>query len=55
MQNNTTTKCYFYTRWSSAKQGNGTTLERQLDMATEIAKKHNLELVENYKDDGVNN
>jgi len=50
---NRTTKCYSYSRWSSAKQGNGTTLERQLDMAKEIADKHKLELVENYKDDGV--
>ncbi len=45
-------KCYSYIRWSSDRQASGTTLERQLDIAREIAGKNNLELVEIF-DKGV--
>lgn len=39
-------KCYSYIRWSSEQQSSGTTLERQLHTAREIAAEHGLELVE---------
>jgi len=42
----TKTKCYSYIRWSSDKQAKGTTLERQLKTAQEIADDNGLELVE---------
>lgn len=42
----TKTKCYSYIRWSSDKQAKGTTLERQLKTAQEIADDNKLELVE---------
>ncbi|WP_157826700.1 recombinase family protein [Colwellia sp. 12G3] len=42
----TITKCYSYIKWSSDKQAKGTTLERQLKTAQEIADDNSLELVE---------
>lgn len=42
----TKVKCYSYIRWSSEKQSKGTTLERQLRTAKEIADENGLELVE---------
>ena len=38
-------KCYSYIRWSSDKQSGGSTLERQLKTAQEIANENDLELV----------
>lgn len=42
----TKTKCYSYIRWSSDKQSKGSTLDRQLKTAQEIADDNSLELVE---------
>ncbi len=39
-------KCYSYIRWSSEQQAHGTTLERQLRTARDIAAENGLELVE---------
>lgn len=39
-------KAYSYTRWSSSKQSTGSSLDRQLAYARNIAQEHGLELVE---------
>lgn len=40
------TKLYSYVRWSSEKQGNSTTLDRQMSSARDFAREKGLELVE---------
>jgi len=40
------TKLYSYIRWSSERQANSTTLERQMSSAREFAREMDLELVE---------
>lgn len=47
------TKVYSYSRWSSTRQGKGSTLERQEELAKQFADKHGYELVSNYRDRGV--
>lgn len=44
---------YIYIRWSSEKQTEGTTRERQLSAATAFAESNNLEVVETIEDKGV--
>lgn len=39
-------KLYSYIRWSTDKQSSGTTLDRQLNQARELAKEYDLELIE---------
>ena len=51
--NNTQTNCYSYIRWSSIRQGFGSTLDRQQSIAREVANKHNLALVELKPEKGV--
>jgi hypothetical protein len=45
--------CYSYLRWSSDKQGAGTTSIRQKSYAAQVAKDNDLTLIEKYSDDGV--
>lgn len=47
------TKLYSYIRFSSMRQSDGSSFERQIRMAKEIADKHGLELVNDYQDLGV--
>lgn len=47
------TKVYSYSRWSSARQGAGSTLERQEELAISFAERNNFELVTNYRDEGL--
>lgn len=44
---------YIYIRWSSEKQTEGTTRDRQLSAATAFAESNNLEVVEIIEDKGV--
>lgn len=46
-------RLYSYIRWSSEKQRVGSTLDRQLAQAHEVAERHGLELVEQITDEGV--
>jgi hypothetical protein len=49
-------KLYSYARFSSASQGEGTSIVRQLSLADEFVIKHpefNFELINEYQDDGV--
>ncbi|EGE1061045.1 recombinase family protein [Shigella sonnei] len=47
------TKLYSYIRFSSMRQSDGSSYERQIRMAREIAAKYDLELVNDYQDLGV--
>ncbi|HBD1911442.1 TPA: recombinase family protein [Escherichia coli] len=47
------TKLYSYIRFSSMRQNDGSSYERQIRMAREIAVKYDLELVNDYQDLGV--
>ncbi|EHM5771465.1 recombinase family protein [Salmonella enterica subsp. enterica serovar Urbana] len=47
------TKLYSYIRFSSMRQSDGSSYERQIRMAKEIADRYNLELVNDYQDLGV--
>ncbi|EHI3273279.1 recombinase family protein [Salmonella enterica] len=47
------TKLYSYIRFSSMRQSDGSSYERQIRMAKEIADRHGLELVNDYQDLGV--
>lgn len=47
------TKLYSYIRFSSAKQSEGSSFERQIAMARKVALEHGLELVTDYQDLGV--
>lgn len=47
------TKLYSYIRFSSMRQNDGSSYERQIRMAREIAAKYDLELVNDYQDLGV--
>lgn len=47
------TKLYSYIRFSSMRQGEGSSYERQIKMAKEIADRYGLELVNDYQDLGV--
>jgi DNA invertase Pin-like site-specific DNA recombinase len=47
------TKAYSYARWSSARQGDGHSLERQLSAALEYAREHDLDLDPTMVDDAV--
>lgn len=44
---------YSYVRWSSAPQGEGSTEDRQTELAEAYARKHNLKLVDTFTDPGV--
>ncbi|HFI6304600.1 TPA: recombinase family protein [Escherichia coli] len=47
------TKLYSYIRFSSMRQNDGSSYERQIRMAREVAAKYDLELVNDYQDLGV--
>ena len=47
------TKLYSYIRFSSMRQSDGSSYERQIRMAREVAAKYDLELVNDYQDLGV--